>query len=198
MRIEVILAIILTVGLLIMSIKKLKGFKINTKSISRIGIIAAVTILLNMIKLVPFPQGGGFSLLSVLPIMILSSLFGMEEGILCAIIVGALQAILKPPFFPLQLPLDYFGSMMAIGFTPMFGTENKIQLTVGASLAGLLSVLFSVLSGVIFFGEFAPQGMNVWKYSIGYNFLGYGIEVLLSIIVLNILPMKSLKQILKS
>lgn len=67
MSIEVILAIILTVGLLIMSIKKLKGFKINTKSISRIGIMAAVTILLNMIKLVPFPQGGGFSLLSALP-----------------------------------------------------------------------------------------------------------------------------------
>lgn len=193
----IILATILTIGIFVASIKNLKGYKFNTKSMAIIGIMAAITILLNLVKLVPFPQGGGFSLLSVLPIMILSIVFGMEEALLCAIIVAALQAILKPPFFPLQLPLDYFGSMMAIAFTPMFGVLKKSRLTLGASLAGFLSVMFSVLSGVIFFGEFAPEGMNVWKYSIGYNFLGYGVEVLLSIIVLNLLPMKSLKQILK-
>lgn len=194
----IILAIILTVGVFITSFKILKGYKFNTKSMTVIGIMAAITIVLNLVKLVPFPQGGGFSLLSVLPIMILSIIFGMEEALLCAIIVSLLQAILKPPLFPLQLPLDYFGSMMAIAFTPMFGVDKKLHLNLGAILAGLLSISFSVLSGVIFFGEFAPEGMNVWKYSIGYNFLGYGVEVLLSIIVLNLLPMKSLKQILKS
>ncbi|OLS02756.1 energy-coupled thiamine transporter ThiT [Tissierella creatinophila] len=197
MKIEIILAIVLTLALFTISIIKLKDFKFTSKSLTRIAIMAAITILLYMIKLVPFPQGGGFSLLSVLPIMILSIVFGIPEGLLCAIIVASLQAILKPPLFPLQLPLDYFGVMMTIAFTPIFGTNKKTSIILGATLAGLLSTWFSVLSGVIFFSQFAPEGMNVWKYSIGYNFFGYGVEVLLSIIVLNVLPMKNLKQILQ-
>lgn len=198
MKIEIILSVILTVGIFGMSIKKLKGFKFNTKSLTRIGIMAAITIVLYMIKLVPFPQGGGFSLLSVLPIMVLSIVVGIEEAILCGIIVGGLKGVFLPPIHPIQLPLDYFCSMMVLGFAAIFGTDKKLQIILGASLVGLLSIICSVLSGVVFFWQFAPEGMNVWTYSIGYNFLGYGIEVLLSIIVLNILPLMSIKQILKS
>lgn len=185
----------LAIGL--MSIKRLKGFKITTNILSRVAIISAISIVLYMIKLVPFPQGGGFSLLSVLPIMIISVLFGMEEAILAAIIVAGLKIIIIPPIHPWQLLLDYFGSMVAIAFTPMFGIEKK-KLILGAALAGVLSVLFSVLSGGIFFGQFAPEEMNIWIYSTVYNFSGYGTEVLLSIVALSIIPIKRLKKIFKS
>lgn len=194
MNIAIVLSIILTGYLLIVSIKKLKGFRFDVKILARIGLIAAISIVLYMIKIVPFPQGGGFSLLSYLPIMILSSLFGIEEGVVCGIVVGALKIVIQPPFFPLQIPLDYFGAMMAIAFTPMFGTQNKLRLILGALLAGALSIFFSILSGVIFFGQFAPEGMNVWIYSIGYNLLGSGVEVLLSVVVLAIIPLKNVKQ----
>lgn len=197
MDIAVILAIVLTLGIFIISIKRLKKFKFDLRSLGRIGIISALTIILYMIKIVPFPQGGGFSLLSILPIMILSSIYGIEEGLLTAIIVGALKGIFQPPFYPLQLPLDYFGSMMAIAFTPIFGSKSKVKLILGGTFAGLVSIVFSVLSGGIFFGQFAPKGMNIWRYSIGYNFLGYGIEVLLSIIVLSIFPLEVVKQTIK-
>lgn len=198
MKIAVTLAVVLTLILFALSFRVLKGFKFNTKSLARIGLMSAITIVLYMIKLVPFPQGGGFSLLSVLPIMILSTVFSIEEGLLCAIIVGTLKAVIQPPFFPLQLPLDYFGGMMAIAFTPMFGSKDKLKLSSGALFAGLLSISFSILSGSIFFGQFAPEGMNPCLYSIGYNLMGYGVEVLLSIIALTAIPMNNLKQILKS
>lgn len=198
MNIAIILAIILTVGLFILTVKKLKGFKFNAPSLARIGLISAITIVLYLIKVVPFPQGGGFSLLSILPIMILSIVFGIEEGLLCALIVGALKLVIQPPFFPLQIPLDYFGGMMAIAFTPIFGSNNKLKLISGAVLAGIVSIIFSILSGGIFFGQFAPEGMNPWIYSIGYNLLGYGVEVLLSVVALSVIPLNSLKQILKS
>lgn len=125
MKIEIILSVILTLGIFVISTKKLKGFKVNTRGLTRIGIMAAITIVLYMIKLVPFPQGGGFSLLSVLPIMVLSITLGVEEAILCGIIVGGLKAILLPPIHPIQLALDYFCSMMVLGFTPIFGTEKN-------------------------------------------------------------------------
>lgn len=198
MKIAVSLAIILTLVLFVLSFKRLKGFKFNVNSLARIGLMSAITIVLYMIKLVPFPQGGGFSLLSVLPIMILSTAFSIEEGLLCAIIVGTLKAVIQPPFFPLQLPLDYFGGMMAIAFTPIFGSNNRFKLVSGAFVAGLFSIAFSILSGGIFFGQFAPENMNPWIYSIGYNFLGYGVEVLLSIAILTIIPINNLKQILKN
>lgn len=198
MDIAVILAVILTIVLFILSIKKLKGYKLNVQSLSRIGLIAAITIVLYMIKIVPFPQGGGFTLLHILPIMILSAIFGIKEGLMCAIIVAGLKIVIQPPFFPLQIPLDYFGGMMPIAFAPILGTMSRRKLVLGATLSGIFSTLFSILSGVIFFGEFAPEGMNVWIYSIGYNLLGHGVEVLLIIIVLAIIPLKNLKQILKS
>lgn len=196
MTLSTVLAIILTTAILIVSVKKLRGFTLDTRSISRIGLVAAITIVLYMIKLVPFPQGGGCSLLSILPIMMLSVIFGMEEGIVCAIIVAMIKIIIQPPYYPMQLPLDYFGAMIAVAFTPVFGVHNKKRLLAGAFSAALISIFFSVLSGVIFFGEFAPEGMNVWHYAIMYNFLGYGVEALLSIIALAALPLEHLKRII--
>lgn len=194
MTAAIFLAVIMTLTILIVCVKKLSGFKFEVKILTRIGLVAAISIVLYMIKIVPFPQGGGCSLLSILPIMILSVFFGIEEGILCAIVVASVKIVIQPPYYPLQLPLDYYGAMMAIAFTPMFGTDKKSKLVFGALLAAAISIFFSVLSGVIFFGEFAPEGMNVWPYSIMYNFLGGGVEALLSIIVLAILPLKNLKK----
>lgn len=196
MNVAIILAVILTLVILSASVQKLKGFRFDVRVITRIGLVAAITIVLYMIKLVPFPQGGGCSLLSVLPIMILSVLFSTEEAIVCAVIVAIIKIFIQPPYYPLQIPLDYFGSMMAVAFTPMFGVDKKLNLVGGALTASILSIFFSILSGVIFFGEFAPEGMNVWPYSIMYNVFGSGVEALLSIIVLVILPLKHLKKVI--
>ncbi|WP_459195573.1 energy-coupled thiamine transporter ThiT [Wukongibacter baidiensis] len=144
-------------------------------------------MVLYTIKLVPFPQGGGCSLLSILPIMLLSVLYGKKEALLSAIVVALLKIVVQPPYFVMQLPLDYFGAMMAVAYTPMFGTENKAKLALGASLAVMLSTFFSILSGTIFFGQFAPEGMNPWLYATIYNVTGYGVEASLSVLVLMLL-----------
>jgi thiamine transporter len=43
---------------------------------------------------------------------------------------------------------------------------------------------FAVLSGVIFFGMYAPEGQNVWVYSFGYNGLYIITEAAITIVVL--------------
>ncbi|QZY55936.1 energy-coupled thiamine transporter ThiT [Crassaminicella profunda] len=196
MNFVIVLAVLFSVTIFIASMIKLKGVKLEAKSIARIGIVSAITIVLYMIKLVPFPQGGGCSLLSILPIMLLSILFGMEEGILCAIVVASIKIIIQPPYYPLQLPLDYYGAMMAVAFTPLFGVDTKSKIMKGAIVASLVSTFFSVFSGAIFFGQFAPEGMNPFLYSMMYNFLGYGVEASLSIVVLSLLPLNKLKKAL--
>lgn len=193
MNLAVILSVILSLGILVATIKTLKGIKFDVRTISRVGVVAAITIVLYMIKIVPFPQGGGCSLLSILPIMILAVIFDTREALVCAIIVAFIKIVIQPPYYPMQIPLDYLGAMISVAFTPMFGTDKKSNLVTGALVASLLSISFSVLSGIIFFGEFAPKGTSVWIYSIVYNFLGYGVEALLSVIALSLLPLKHLK-----
>lgn len=193
MNLAVILSVILSLGILVATIKTLKEIKFDVRTISRIGVVAAITIVLYMIKIVPFPQGGGCSLLSILPIMILAVIFDTREALVCAIIVAFIKIVIQPPYYPMQIPLDYLGAMISVAFTPMFGTDKKSNLVTGALVASLLSISFSVLSGIIFFGEFAPKGTPVWIYSIVYNFLGYGVEALLSVIALSLLPLKHLK-----
>lgn len=197
MNLAVILSVILSLGILAATIKTLKGIKFDVRRISRIGVVAAITIVLYMIKIVPFPQGGGCSLLSILPIMILAVMFDTQEALVCAIIVAFIKIVIQPPYYPMQIPLDYLGAMISVAFTPMFGTDKKSKLVTGALVASLLSIIFSVLSGIIFFGEFAPKGTSVWIYSIVYNFLGYGVEALLSVIALSLLPLKHLKTTIK-
>ena len=163
---------------------KLRGIKFDTKRLARIGVVTALSLALYMIKIVPFPQGGGCTLMSILPIMVLAVLYGVEEALICAIVVGLTKIVIAPPFFPLQIPLDYLAAMLAIAFTPIFGTDTKMKLIAGAIFATLLSAWFSILSGVIFFGQFAPEGMNVWVYSTIYNLSGFGVEAAMSIVAL--------------
>lgn len=191
MNSAIIIAILLTVAILFVSVRQLIGIKLNVKLLARVGLVSAMTMVLYTIKLVPFPQGGGCSLLSILPIMLLSVLYGKEEALLSAIVVALLKIVIQPPYFIMQLPLDYFGAMMAVAYTPMFGTESKAKLALGAGLAVTLSTFFSILSGTIFFGQFAPEGMNPWLYATIYNVTGYGIEAALSVLVLLLLSTKN-------
>lgn len=176
------------------SIFILKGEKFGVNRLTRVGLFSAITIVLYMIKLVPFPQGGGCSLLSVLPIMILAVVAGKSEAMICGIVVALLKLIISPPFFLMQIPLDYFGAMMALSLTTIFGVDSKIKLFTGALFASGLSMFFSILSGAILFGQYAPEGMNTWWYSIIYNGTGYGVEVVLSCIVLVMLPLGNIKK----
>lgn len=57
-------------------------------------------------------------------------------------------------------------------------------------IAVLLSVSCNILSGAIYFGSYAPEGMNPWIYSIVYNMMSNGLEGALSIFVLMLLPLK--------
>lgn len=189
------MAWILTVAVFAFAGIRLAKFKWNTRSMARIGVVSGLTIVLYMIKLVPFPQGGGCSLLSILPIMILSVVFGMEEALICGIVVGLTKIVIAPPLFPMQIPLDYLGAMMAVGLTPMFGVDSPVKIFSGAVTASVISTFFSILSGIIFFGQFAPEGMNVWVYSTIYNVTGYGVEAALSIVVLMAVSVKLPKMI---
>lgn len=165
----------------------------KTKEIVLVGIFSALSYILYTIQFIKYPQGGGISLLSMLPTMLLSIIYGTKIGLLSGFILGFLK-LLNGAFIihPIQFMLDYILANTVLGFCGIFG-DKKINIFFGGIFVSCLSTLFTILSGAIFFGDYALEGMNPWIYSIIYNVSTTGIEGILSTIVLLFIPIKRFK-----
>ena len=185
------LIILFMVLLAFLYFKEIRKTKFTTKKIVVIGMFSGISFILSMIQFITYPQGGGITLFSMLPVMIVSLLFGKGEGLTAGLVYGVLK-LLNGAYVvhPVQLILDYIFANMVLGFAGSFGKDKKSNVVVGCLMASMLSVLCSVLSGVVFFGEFAPEGMNVWLYSFLYNFSSVGTEGILCTILITFMPLE--------
>ena len=143
----------------------------NTKMMAMGAVCIALSSVLSMIKIWKRPQGGSITAASMLPLMLFSYVYGMGPGCLVGALYGVLQFIIEPYFLSLpQMLLDYpiaFGMMGLAGLFSKMDNEN-LGLTVGVVLASVGRFVAAVLSGVIFFAEYAGD-QNPWVYSIVYN-----------------------------
>lgn len=176
----------------------LRRHKITTKEITMIGMSVAISYVLYMIPIIRYPQGGEITFFSMLPTMLLSLVYGRTVGVTGGLIFGLLK-ILNGGFIvhPIQFLLDYVLSNMALGLAGSFGVDKKYKIFLGSLMAGALNTFICIISGVVFFGQYAPSGMNVWVYSAIYNISSAGLESLLTAIVLTIMPVKLLSKRMK-
>ena len=128
--------------------------------------------------LLPF---GGTITVSMLPIVYYSYRRGMRWGIGVGIAYSLLQMMLGfyvPPAktlwaLGLCVLLDYLLAFSATGLAPIFakpfGKRRLVGYCIGAVAVCFIRFISSFLSGVILWGEYAPEGMNVWVYSLVYN-----------------------------
>lgn len=179
-------------------LKGLKNTKINAKIIVTIGMFSAISYILSMIEFIKYPQGGGISLFSMLPTMLLSVLCGNTIGITGGLVYGLLK-LLNGAYIihPAQFLLDYILPTMLLGVAGTFGKENKLKVISGCLFALALSVSMNIISGCVFFGDYAPEGMNVFVYSFLYNVSSLGVEGLLSTIIIAVLPLNRFDKALK-
>ena len=54
-------------------------------------------------------------------------------------------------------------------------------------MAVVIRFICHVLTGVIFFASYAPEGMNPWIYSISYNGTFLSVECVITIIIIYLL-----------
>ncbi len=144
--------------------------------------LAVITdILLGMVPL-PILNGGSISI-GVVPIVYFAYRRGAAAGITASLAWSATQMITisansLPPantMFAIIacLFLDYIFAFGITGFAPfvakLFG-KNRI-VGYGAGTLGVCAARYisHVLSGALLFGSYAPEGMNVWIYTLGYN-----------------------------
>ena len=92
--------------------------------------------------------------------------FGPVAGIAAGIVYGLLQ--LLQDFYVVhwaQLLLDYVFAFGVLGIVGLF----RKQLLIGIGVAGLLRFVMHVISGMVFFGSYAPEGQSALVYSLVYN-----------------------------
>ena len=144
----------------------------TTKMLSLGAICMALSSVLSLVKLFSFPQGGSITPASMLPMILFSYLYGAGPGLTLGAMYGVLQYILGPYFVSVpQVLLDYPIAFAVIGLAGCFNKmkDERIGLAVGTVVGCMGRLLASVASGVIFFADYAPAGMNPLVYSLGYN-----------------------------
>ena len=182
-------------AILLIAFIKFKSLKFDSKLVARIGLAIALAFILDMLKIYTLPNGGGsISLGSMIPILLISIVYGPSIGLFTGFLFGVLKLIIDPYILnPIQVLFDYPLPFMAVGIAGFF--KNKY---LGATLGMLLRFSCHFISGVIFFGSYAPAGMSPILYSLAVNGFAVGGELLICLVLLAFLPIEKLIKILKS
>lgn len=166
------------------------GFFMNrnktTKYLVLCAVLIALSIGLNQIKLLHLPYGGSITLLSMLAATMAGYFCGPKWGLASGLALGLLNLVIGGyVVHPVQLVLDYILAFTALGLSGFF-TKKGTGLYVGYIVAVVGRFICSFLSGWIFFGEYAPEGMNPALYSFAYNGISIGAEGVITLIILAI------------
>ncbi|AND83358.1 energy-coupled thiamine transporter ThiT [Clostridium tyrobutyricum] len=178
----------------ILFITKIKKVEFNTHIITHIGIALALATILEIFRLYHLPQGGNITLGSMIPILLIAFFYGPELGFLTGFLYGIINLILDPYILqPVQVIFDYPLPFMMLGIAGYF--KNYKLLGTLAAILGRFICHF--ISGVLFFGSFAPKGMSPIIYSLSVNGIFMLIEGIICLVIVALLPLKRIESILK-
>lgn len=182
----IVLMVLLVLAAILLRPKKERTTKTATKQLVFSGVAMALAIVTSEIKFARLPMGGSITLFSMLFIVLIGYWYGAKAGLLTGFAYGLLQFVLDPVFYsPVQLLVDYPLAFGALGLSGFF-SKKKHGLLIGY-IAGVLGrYFFAVLSGIIFFGHYAPEGTPVFVYSLSYNATYIVPEAVVTLILLAI------------
>lgn len=144
-----------------------------TKKVVYGGISISIAFVLSYIRIFHLPQGGSITPASMFPLVLYSIIFGPVAGIIAGVAYGLLQLIQDMWVVNIaQLLLDYplaFGCIGLAGLAPNAIKNVSFRTSFAIIIAFLGRGLMHTISGTIFFGEYAPEGVSPLIYSIGYN-----------------------------
>jgi thiamine transporter len=157
---------------------------INTKSMVFAGLAMALAIVTSNIKLLHLPMGGSITLMSMFFICLIGYWYGIKVGLMTSIAYAILQIIIDPYIVSLpQMILDYILAFGSLGLSGLF-SKSKHGLVKGYAVGVIGRYICSVISGVIFFGMYAPETMSPLAYSLGYSGMTIGAEGVITLIII--------------
>lgn len=175
---------------------------VNPKTLRLVtsSVCLALATVMSMIKVFELPFGGSVTLFSMVPILVLSYMYGVRWGLLCGGVYGVLQMVLGATTtqafagltgwnVPVMALLDYIVAFVVLGFAGVF--KNKIKnhtlaLSFGCAFAIILRLVCHFLSGWILWGSYASsyfEGMsNAFSSMVLTNFHGQALSAMYSLV----------------
>ena len=189
--------------------------KFNTQRLTTSAVMLALAVILAMVcALIPFlnlPFGGGFTIASMLPIVIVSYMYGIKWGMFTSAVYSVLQIVMDlylgkgSTIMALFMPnsddfmgytaavailiIDYIIAYSVLGLGGIFRKKIKnktLALSLGVVLALSLRYIAHIASGFIFYGAWAEWFFSQENfYSIGgwilNSFSGKGLALVYSV-----------------
>jgi len=193
-KVLLVLVIAALLAIAVMLVRKKaekKTASLSAKQIAFCAIAIALGTVLSNIKVFSFPTGGSITLLSMLIICLPGYWYGTGVGILTGVAYGILQLVIDPyVLYPMQLVVDYILAFGALGLSGLFA-NRKYGLQFGYLTAVFGRFVFAVISGWIFFGDYAWEGWGAFSYSLAYNAIYIFAEAAVTLVIIFIPPVAS-------
>lgn len=141
----------------------------------------ALSIALSFVIIWPMPMGGSVTLLSMLPVMLISVKHGLSKGVSTALLFGVFNLIMgiaKGNVFvycvtPLAVVIcvlfDYLLPFGLLGFAGIFKKKGNWGILVGMALVIVLRFFCHYITGFTIWGQWAAEGQSKYIYSLLYN-----------------------------
>lgn len=165
----------------------------TTRMLTEGAISLVLAFILGRIKLFTMPQSGSVTAGEMIPLIIFAMRYGAGKGFVVGALYGVIDMMLGGGIYhPVQAILDYPLAFGLLGLAGIFSKEFKkdpslAPILKGTAIGVIARLICHVLSGVIFFKEYTPEGMNSWAYSIGYNGLFLGVELVITVLIIYLL-----------
>jgi thiamine transporter len=174
---------------LILAFAYIKKVKLNTPMMVHIGLMLALTVILHTFRLYHMPQGGSVTLGAMIPLLLIAFRYGPVVGYLAGFTYGLFN-LLQDPYIlhPVQVLFDYPLPYMALGLAGYF----KDRMLLGAIVGSCGRFICHFISGVVFFGSYAPPGTSPYWYSLVFNATYLLPELMICLFILRVLPVKRL------
>jgi len=175
------------------TIPKTSETKVLAEMIVFIALAEALYIVSKLyLPFLHLPQGGSITIGSMVPLIWFALRRGLRWGLEAGVVYGLVHiAIFGEIYYPAQILLDYPLAFGALGLAGAF--QKRPMIGVGVAIFGRF--VFHFISGVVFFGEYAWAGWNVYAYSAAYNATYLVPEFIISATVIFILLKKKLLNI---
>lgn len=181
----------LLIGLLalVLGFIRIRQEDLSTHTIIFAALMLALAVILQQLRLFHMPQGGSVTAGAMVPLLLIAYRFGPGIGMLTGFLYGMIN-LLQDPFIlhPVQVLFDYPLPFMAMGLAGL--SPHHHFLGMAAAFFGRFACHF--LSGVVFFGSYAPAGTSVYLYSFLFNITYLLPEFLICCLILKLLPIKRL------
>ena len=189
--------IVLFAIILIVYIKSRKDkMHMSTRMLVTGALCLATAFILSYIRVIDLPQGGSVTVLSLMPLIIFSYIYGAVPGLIVCFAYSLLQ-IMQGTYVVhwMQFLLDYPLAFTLIGLSGLFRKNIYLSTMTGY----LLRYICHVLSGIVFFAQYAAEAnfSSVVAYSTLYNSYAI-IELIFALILISIPALRNMLKRLKS